>query len=324
MAFRVTQAQVEEIIAIDDTLEDIRDAINSATENFGVNVNIINAASGPILSYTSSISGDGNTLAITNDNLSLDSISTNLSTEQTANGATATIDGITVNSDTNTFTDVIQDITFTAIRETEVGTPITLNVEIDKDAVKQAVTNFVDAVNEYQTLSQNLGKSGAESTGALAGDITLRLLNQQIISKLQNSVTGITSDFDSLNTLGITFDEFGKLNIDDSDLDAVIDSNFDSIADVFASTNGVSISLQEIIDNYIGSGSLIDIREDSLNDQKRKLETDRLNFDYRMTQLETQLRSKFGAMDSLVAQFNNTGSFLAQQLANLPGFGSDE
>jgi len=311
-------------IAIDDTLEDIRDAINSATENFGVNVNIINAASGPILSYTSSISGDGNTLAITNDNLSLDSISTNLSTEQTANGATATIDGITVNSDTNTFTDVIQDITFTAIRETEVGTPITLNVEIDKDAVKQAVTNFVDAVNEYQTLSQNLGKSGAESTGALAGDITLRLLNQQIISKLQNSVTGITSDFDSLNTLGITFDEFGKLNIDDSDLDAVIDSNFDSIADVFASTNGVSISLQEIIDNYIGSGSLIDIREDSLNDQKRKLETDRLNFDYRMTQLETQLRSKFGAMDSLVAQFNNTGSFLAQQLANLPGFGSDE
>jgi len=43
-----------------------------------------------------------------------------------------------------------------------------------------------------------------------------------------------------------------------------------------------------------------------------------------MTQLETQLRSKFGAMDSLVAQFNNTGSFLAQQLANLPGFGSDE
>ncbi len=312
------------VVGAADTLENIRDAINSASDNFGVNVNIINGPSGPILSYTSSITGSGNTLDVTNSDTSLNSISTNLSVQQTANGATATIDGITVTSDSNTFTDTIQDITFTALKETEASTPITLDIAIDKDAVKEAVTNFVTAINDYQSLSQNLGRSGENDVGALAGDITLRLLNQQVISTIQSTISGLTSNYDSLNSIGLTFDEYGTLNIDNDDLDAVLDSNFNAIADIFASTNGVSITLQDVIDNYLGSGSLIDIREDSLNDQKRQLETDRLNLDYRMTQLETQLRSKFGAMDALVAQFNNTGSFLTQQMANLPGFGNNE
>jgi len=312
------------VIAADDTLENIRDAINSASENFGVNVNIINGVSGPILSYTSSVSGDSNTLVVTNDNSGLDNISTNLSTEQTANGATATVDGITVTSETNIFTNAIQDISFTVIKKTEISTPIALVVAIDKDAVTEAVSDFVTAINDYQTLSENLGRAEENNVGALAGDITLRLLNQNIVSTLQDSITGITSDYNTLNSLGITFDKFGKLNIDEVDLEMVLDSDFDAVAEVFTSTSGVSITLQDVIDNYLGSGSLIDIREDSLNDQKRQLEKDRLNFDYRMSQLETQLRNKFGAMDSLVAQFNSTGNYLAQQLANLPGFGGDD
>jgi len=311
------------VIGATDTLENIRDAINSAADNFGVNVNIINGATGPILSTTSSISGTAKTLVITNNNANLDNISTNLITQQTANGATTQVDGIPVTSDTNTFTNAIQDISFTAVKVTT-GSPITLDVSVDKNAVKDTITSFVTAINAFQTLSQDLGKSTVGAVGALAGDITLRLLSSNITTKLQESVSGLTSNFNSLNSIGITLDKLGKLQIDDTSLDAVLSSNFDSIADVFASTSGVSVKLQDYIGNYIGSDGLIQIRETSLNDQKRRLETDRLNFDYRMTQLETQLRSKFGAMDGLVAQFNNTGSFLTQQLANLPGSNSKQ
>jgi len=169
-----------------------------------------------------------------------------------------------------------------------------------------------------------LGRSTENDVGPLAGDVTLRLLNQQMVTTLQDAVSGLTSGYDSLNSLGITFDEFGSLNIDEDALDSVIDSNFDDIADVFASTSGVSVKLQDIIENYIGSGNILDVRETSLNDQKRRLENDRLNFEYRMTQMETQLRAKFGAMDSLVAQFNSTSNYLTQQLANLPGFGGSD
>jgi len=234
------------------------------------------------------------------------------------------VDGIEVNSDSNVFSNAIQDITFTAVTVTEAGSPITLDVAIDKDTVKESITSFVTAVNDFISLSQNLGRSTENDVGPLAGDVTLRLLNQQMVTTLQDAVSELTSGYDSLNSLGITFDEFGSLNIDEDALDSVIDSNFDDIADVFASTSGVSVKLQDIIENYIGSGNILDVRETSLNDQKRRLETDRLNFEYRMTQMETQLRAKFGAMDSLVAQFNSTSNYLTQQLANLPGFGGSD
>jgi len=234
------------------------------------------------------------------------------------------VDGIEVNSDSNVFSNAIQDITFTAVTVTEAGSPITLDVAIDKDTVKESITSFVTAVNDFISLSQNLGRSTENDVGPLAGDVTLRLLNQQMVTTLQDAVSELTSGYDSLNSLGITFDEFGSLNIDEDDLDSVIDNNFDDIADVFASTSGVSIKLQDIVGNYIGSGNILDVRETSLNNQKRRLETDRLNFEYRMTQMETQLRAKFGAMDSLVAQFNSTSNYLTQQLANLPGFGGSD
>jgi len=303
-----------------DSLETIRDNINANADNFGVNANIINGATGPILVYTSTITGDTNTLDVTNSNASLDSISTTgMTTTQTALSANATIDGIAVSSETNTFENIIQDLTFTVKQETEVATPVTLAVSIDKEGIKEAINTFVDAINEFQSISQRLGQSSEDSAGQLAGDVTLRLLSQQVVTTLQDAVTGLSGNFTTLNSLGISFDEFGQIQVDDDTLDSVVNSNFDSIGDIFASTDGVSIKLQNLVDNYIGSGSIIDIRETSLNNQKRQLETDRLNFDYRMGQLETQLRSKFGAMDTLVAQFNNTGSFLTQQLSNISG-----
>lgn len=303
-----------------DSLETIRDNINSNSENFGVNANIINGSNGPILVFSSSVTGDANTLVVSNNDASLDSISTSMSTVQAAGSATIQIDGITVTSDSNTFTNAIQDATFTVYQETAVGSPITLDIDLDKDGIKEAINSFIDAVNDFQSTAQKLGASSENATGALAGDVTLRLLTQQVVTTLQDSVSGLTGDYTSLNSIGITFDEFGKLSLDETAIDKVLDTNFDAISDIFATTDtGVSLKIQDLVDNYISSGGILDIRESSLNDQKRRLETDRLNFDYRISQLETQLRNKFGAMDALVAQFNNTSSFLSAQLATLPG-----
>jgi flagellar hook-associated protein 2 len=309
-------------IAIDsaDSLETIRDNINASGDNFGVNANIINGTAGPVLVFTSTITGDTNTLVVSNDDASLDSISSNLTTTQSANSASVSIDGISITSNTNTFTDAIQDVTFTILKETDVGSPLNLSIDSDTDAVKTALRDFVDAVNDFQTISQRLGQSSEQAQGELAGDVTLRILSQNIVTSLSDPVTGLTGNINSLNSIGITFDQLGKLSLDEDQLDNAIASNFDAVARVFAEdSQGVSIRVQTLADNYIGSGGILDIREDSLNEQKRRLETDRLNFDFRITQLETQLRAKFGAMDALVAQFNSTSNFLSQQLATLPG-----
>jgi len=305
-----------------DDLDTIRDNINANSDNFGVTANIINSSNGPILVFNSEITGDGNTLVVTNNDASLDSISTSLSTPITANSASVDIDGITVTSETNTFSNAIQDVTFTLLTDT---TPsVDLEIAADTDGVKDAIQAFVDAINAFQTTAQSLGQNSESVQGELAGDATLRILASQVVTTIQDSVTGLTGDFTSLNSIGVTFDEFGKLTIDDDVLDTIIASDFDAIGNVFATdTEGVSIKLQELVDNYNGSGGILEIREDSLNDQKRRLETDRLNFEFRIAAVETQLREKFGAMDALVASFNSTGAFLSAQLSNLPGSRSE-
>ncbi len=311
-------------VAVDgaDDLEAIRNAINSADDNFGVTANIINGASGPILVYTSDVTGTGNTLAVTNDDASLDSISTSTTAVITAQSASVDIDGITVTSDTNTFDDAIQDVSFTLLDDSV--SPVTLEIGVDTDGVKEAISAFVDAINAFQTTAQSLGENNENVQGELAGDATLRILTSQLVTTLQDTVTGLTGDYTSLNSIGITFDEFGKLTIDDEVLDNALASDFDAIGNIFATdTEGVSIKIQDLVDNYIGTGGILDIRESSLNDQKRRLENDRINFDFRIAKIETQLREKFGAMDALVAQFSSTASFLSQQLANLPNAKQD-
>ena len=305
-----------------DDLDSIRDNINANADNFGVTANIINSANGPILVFNSDITGSGNTLVVTNDDASLDSISTSLTTPIPASSASVDIDGITVSSDTNTFSNAIQDVTFTVLSD---STPsVNLDIAADTEGVKDAIQAFVNAVNAFQTTAQSLGQNSESVQGELAGDATLRILVNQVVTDIQDSVTGLTGDYTSLNSIGVTFDEFGQLTIDEDLLDTVIASDFDVIGDIFATdTEGVSIKLQQLVDNYNGSGGILEIRESSLNDQKRRLEDDRLNFEFRIAQVETQLRAKFGAMDALVASFNSTGAFLSAQLSNLPGSRSE-
>lgn len=305
-----------------DDLDAIRDNINSDANNFGVTANIINSANGPILVFNSDITGDGNTLVVTNNDVSLNAISTNLTTPISANSASVDIDGITVTSESNTFTNTIQDVTFTLLTDTV--SSVDLDIAADTDGVKDAIQAFVDAINAFQTTAQSLGQNSESVRGELAGDATLRILVSQVVSTIQDSITGLTGNYTSLNSIGVSFDEFGKLEINNDALDNVIATDFDAIGSIFATnTEGVSLKLQDLIDDYNGSGGILKIRETSLNEQQRRIENDRLNFEFRITQIESQLREKFGAMDALVATFNSTGAFLSAQLSNLPGFKSD-
>ena len=58
------------------TLSDLRDAINDSDSNFGVTANIINTGTEAKLVLTSTVTGAGNDLVITNDNAELDNVST--------------------------------------------------------------------------------------------------------------------------------------------------------------------------------------------------------------------------------------------------------
>jgi len=81
---------------------------------------------------------------------------------------------------------------------------------------------------------------------------------------------------------------------------------------------GLADTLDSLLNNFLDSDGFIASREESINDGIDDIFDERIRLDDRISSLEARLIRQFSALDALVAQFNQTSSFLSQQLANLP------
>ena len=72
--------------------------------------------------------------------------------------------------------------------------------------------------------------------------------------------------------------------------------------------------------DFLDQGGIIDSRKDSLNRQSDDIDDRISSIEYRLEIVERRYRAQFTALDGLVANLNSTGSFLTQQLGNLPGY----
>lgn len=329
LSFAVGSTNFTVDVVSTDTLADLRNKINTAGASAGVNANIVNTGTDVRLVLTSKTTGDNKTLTVTNNDASLDNVSTALTTAQTAQSAKITVDGIEVTSETNTFTNAVSDLTFVAIKETEVGKPVTVTVGNDKDSVTTQVKALVDSFNELIKTVSDLGKTKAVEgsngtqfeTGLLSGDALVRRVDAQLRSILGGKYdTGGT--LTNLQELGIKTKRDGTLELDTGKLSAALDNNYADVGKLFTDEKGISKSLGNALNTYISSTGVISNRQLSLQNQIKGITDERTRLAYRISQLETRLRKQYTALDGLVAGLNNTGTFLSQQLSKLPGFSS--
>lgn len=310
-----------------DTLEDIRNKINKASENFGVSANIVNSDSGAVLTFSSAISGADNTLSVTTDDDSLSSIATNspsggagLSVQQAAQDANALINGQSVSSSTNELKDKIQGTTLTLKSET--AEPQEFSVSVDEDIVKETLTEFVDAYNSLKGTLDSLSNS---SSGLLASDSTIRTMEQQLQRMFTNELGG-TTDIQSLMEIGVSFNREGEMEISsigigslqsgEDLLNSTISDKYSALQSFFSDDDGLVQKVDGLVELYTGSdGSLIK-REQSLNESLETIETDRDALDERLANLEASLRSQYAALDSVMAQYQTSSSYISSILTN--------
>lgn len=309
------------------TLAGVRDAINSASGNPGVRATIVKADSGHRLILTSDKVGLANTISVvatdTNgsdggDLTRLDSAS--LVTMQPATDAIIQVDGQTATKDSNSFSDVISGVTIT-LKKADVATTATLTVAQDKEAVRTKVNDFVTAYNTLAGTLKNLSSYNAETKQAaqLFGDTTVQGAKSQIRQAIATPVSGLAG-FGTLAEMGIKTNKSGALEIDSTKFNRAMDNNFESVAQLFSSSDGVAKRLDTALTSYTSStGSLVS-RVNSVNKQIGDIGEQRTKLNARLTQVEARYRKQFTAMDSLVGGLQATGSYLTQQLANLPGF----
>ena len=309
------------------TLSDLRDAINDSDSNFGVTANIINTGSEAKLVLTSTVTGTGNDLVITNDNAELDNVSTvanaggaggiGIAAENTAKDAIIKVDGITITNDTNTFKDAVQDMTITAKRESVDNETAKLSVDFDRERattlVDELITNYNNVIGQLGFQSR-IGKP-------LNSDSTIRSLSSQLVNALSTSLTD-AGPFESIFDIGLGVDKEGYLEKSTlvRSLNDALDNNFDDIGKAFAGENGIASKFEELLNNYVDTNGIMKQREDSLNGQISELEDDVENHQFRMESLEARLREQYAGLDVLLAQMQSTQTYLSAQLASLPGF----
>ncbi len=309
------------------TLSDLRDAINDSDDNFGVTANIINTGTESKLVLTSTVTGTGNDLVITNDNAELDSVSTvanaggagglSIAAEDAAKDAVIKVDGITITNDTNTFKDAVQDMTIVAKRQSVDGETAKLTVEHDRESATVLIDELIANYNNV------IGQLGFQSRigNPLNGDSTIRSLSSQLVKSLSTDLTG-AGPFESVFDIGLGIDKEGYLEKSTlvRSLNDAMDNNFDDIGKVFSGEDGIATKIETLLSNYVDSDGIMKQREDSLNGQISDLEDDVENHQYRMTSLEAGLREQYAGLDVLLAQMQSTQSSLSAQLASLPGF----
>ena len=317
------------------SLEGIRDTINNSLDNFGITATILNLNDGPRLVLTANDTGAENRITSINSNsangnLSVfdyayddsdpEAIGSNSNFEQVTSGEDARfrLEGQLLTTASNTIDNAIPNTTIVLKDKTEENKPVTLNVSTSTSDVRTAIEGFVSAYNKLQSFigGQTNFNEDTGVAGTLLGDALTRTVQSQIRSVLGSQVSGAGA-ISSLTQLGITTNRNGSLEISASRLNQALDNNFESVTEFFSGSNGLALRMDNTLNGYLQRNGVFDNRTESLNSQIKGLDSEREVLSRRLDRLETRLFAQFNAMDSIVAQLNNTGNYLTQQLESI-------
>ncbi|WPL11579.1 flagellar filament capping protein FliD [Thiorhodovibrio litoralis] len=331
------------------TLADLRDAINDA--DAGVTASIINDGSGARLVMTADETGAANTIQTTangfdgaasggmNDALSLDGSDTegNGQITQAASDALATINGITINSASNTLDGAVDGLSITLLGATDSAASV--QVAEDRSAMRSILNEFVGGYNELINQTNSFTAYNAENnSGALlTGDSTVRAVRSMLGNSMVEfgrvaqdygpteidgeEVSVRVGDNLGLASLGIVSSKTGTLGFDQTKFNDAVEIY--GMENVVGAVKEITGKFHAAVTSFSDStDGMLAARTKGLRASVDDIGLQREALDERIMSLEERLSAQFAAMDSLVAQMNSTSNYLASQLANLPGLGS--
>ncbi len=334
--------------AAGSSLNEIRDAINSLAGD-DVTASIVNLGTAASPQHQLVIAGEdtgleGAVTGLTSTVAGLTDV--NIVELTSAANAEVEIDGLTVQRSTNTFSDVIEGLSFTA-QAADVSKTISFSAAVDNAGIKTKVQGFVDAYNEVIDFINDQGTFTEEdgAGGELFGDSILRdiksTLSRSLFSVDISTVIADSAGFSTLSLLGVDLGTDGTLSIDSAKFDEKLDEDPDAFADLFVDTDGFDNTGaanntqafftdlttddglfdnlfraidQSVNDLVLGDGSslkgLFSRREESINDKIARFDARIETLEERLIATEQSLIARFSALESLITGLNAQGSAL--------------
>ncbi|OBX35411.1 flagellar hook-associated protein 2 [Halomonas elongata] len=227
------------------------------------------------------------------------------------------MNGIAITSSTNQVDGAIQGVTLNLQQE---GSS-TLTVARDDEAIREAVTGFVESYNALKETADDLTAFNGEDSraGTLIGDNVVRTIESRLRNDLSSGVQQ-DGELSLLGDVGLSMGVDGTLELDQDALDDALAADPAAVEAFFAgddATSGLAGTISETAEQMTSdSGTLnnaidgAENRIDSLNDRYTRIEAS-------IEQTVERYRTQFSQLDSMVARMNSTSNYLSQQLSSL-------
>jgi flagellar hook-associated protein 2 len=236
-----------------DTLASFAAAINAAS--LGVTANVVTDTLGSRLSLVSSTSGAAGQITLSSSLTdSTTGTALSFSTGQTGADAALKVDGLDTTSASNTVTGAIPGVTFQLLSASaSASSPVQVQITNDNAAIGTAFDSFVAAYNAVVTdIKTQEGKDSSGNAEPLYGDATLGLIQNQLTTGLLGGAA--SGSINSITQLGITAGLDGKLTLDKTALESVLNSHFADVTGFLQNSSSFGMKFASAL-NGLGNAS---------------------------------------------------------------------
>jgi flagellar hook-associated protein 2 len=302
-------------ISSSDTLTKIAAKVNEA--GMGIQASVVTDVDGKErLMLRSKDSGTGNSFTV-----GIDPALTKLgqTNSQLAQNAVVKLNGVTVESNSNTFANTIPGMSFSV---SEITTnSATMTVKTDTEAIKKSLQEFVDAYNELNDLLSKSTKYTEETktAGVLQGDSATVSL-QNTLRMLTQGISGSTGALTRLSDIGIQMRQGGGLTVDSTKLDKGL-ANVDDLKALFANKansmgqgGGIAVNFKAVTDKLLAFDGTLNSKTDSLERTLKSNGAEQDKVNKRATTLEERLYKQYSALDGKMSSLNALNSYVSQMV----------
>ncbi len=230
------------------------------------------------------------------------------------------IDGVKIESDSNTLKDVIPGL---SLRLTGEGTT-SVTVSQDTDRALAAVKGFIEQYNSTFDFISNQLKYDVDTKtkGTLFAEGALMQIQSNLRQKVGGVVEGLPRELNTLIQLGITTGKIGtgtaatgKLELDEGKFLAKLKEDPQGVADLFKALG--DDLLEDLTGLTKSTTGIISGREKAVKDQIGALKKQMEQWEYRLEKKEESLVKQFTALEKALSQLYSQGTWLAGQIDSL-------
>lgn len=253
-------------------------------------------------------------------NLSKLAVVGGITVKQAAQNAEIKLNGVEMESNTNTFKDIIPGLSISVSAKGE----SLLSITQDKDATQEKIQKFVDAYNAVNELLAASTKYDQESktAGVLQGDSSTVSLQNSLRMLTQGIAGNATGKFNRLSDIGIQMQQGGALTLDAAKLQEAL-GDMDSVKSMFAAKpdalgngGGIAVNFKTLTDELLAYEGTLNNKTDSLEDQLKRNSSEIDKVEKRAETVEERLRKQYTALDVKMASLSSLDSYISQMVTS--------